>query len=299
MSLGLVDGLEDRAPRLGAAAYGWRRRGLPLLTSKTWAFQPLAALATAEKYLPDGSLRGAAASGYLVGSANAMLVKRLSDADLVVDVDTGSLTFGASPAAAAAGRFDAAAEALASTTGEALASGDAAIVGFDRSPDGVRAACRAWLLGALRGAAPPSGGFFGKFFAASFSEILAGSPAYAGRGRGKGTSPRALRSSYAPRKASALGKGERLTRPRMSWNGDFERRASPSFRRPTGTRNGRRERRRRRRARRRRRLRTAPGSGTRASTMLGAGGPAPGASRRTRTSTSASGPRTPRTATGP
>ena len=138
LSLGVARGLEDLgAGRLHARAFGWRRRGFPLLTADEWAFQPLLSMATATTYLPPGALEkggGPSESGYLVGTANAMVALRLgASADAVVDLDAGTVAWGGGALAAAARASDKRVEGLAKTLAEShRADDDVAVAAISR-----------------------------------------------------------------------------------------------------------------------------------------------------------------------
>lgn len=93
MSLGVTTALEEINPRLHVHAFRWRARGFPLLDYEAWPVQPLATVATVDRYAPEGALDGAAgAGGYCLATTNAMVAKRLArHADIVIDVDAGTV----------------------------------------------------------------------------------------------------------------------------------------------------------------------------------------------------------------
>ena len=175
LSLGVAPGLEDLAPRLHARAFGWRRDGLPALTAAAWGgFQPLASMATAAKYAPPGALDGEPSDrGYLVGTCNAMVALRLgAAADAVADVDACTVTWGKTPAAAAARALDARAKQLEATLA-CWVDGDGAgapVCRFVGGDDWARAEIRTWAVAALGDAAAPS--FFRAFRGPDFGELL-------------------------------------------------------------------------------------------------------------------------------
>ena len=92
VSLGLTRALDDVNPRLHVHAFRWRNRGFPLLDYAAWPVQPLATVATVDRYAPEGALDSASDRGYCVATCNAMVAKRLArHADVIVDVDAGTV----------------------------------------------------------------------------------------------------------------------------------------------------------------------------------------------------------------
>ena len=71
VSLGLTRSLEDVNPRLHVHAFRWRARGFPLLDYAAWPVQPLATVATVDRYAPEGALDGASDRGYCVATCVA------------------------------------------------------------------------------------------------------------------------------------------------------------------------------------------------------------------------------------
>ena len=71
VSLGLTRALDDVNPRLHVHAFRWRDRGFPLLDYAAWPVQPLATVATVDRYAPEGALDGASDRGYCVATCVA------------------------------------------------------------------------------------------------------------------------------------------------------------------------------------------------------------------------------------
>ena len=131
-------------------------------------------MATAAKYAPPGALDGEPSDrGYLVGTCNAMVALRLgAAADAVADVDACTVTWGKTPAAAAARALDARAKQLEATLA-CWVDGDGAgapVCRFVGGDDWARAEIRTWAVAALNDAAAPS--FFSKFRGPDFGELL-------------------------------------------------------------------------------------------------------------------------------